>query len=78
MMKWNLSKLTKLTSFALGTIIVELKAVNVKDDAHWSQVYNYFHTTSYKLGLLLNFRCPNELEMNESCYKDYSFHLSDS
>lgn len=43
-------------------IIVELKAVSALDDAHRSQVYNYLHATGYKLGLLLNFGCPEELE----------------
>ena len=45
-----------------GKIIVELKAVSTLDDAHRSQVYNYLHATNYKLGLLLNFGCPDELE----------------
>ena len=45
-----------------GKIIVELKAVSELDDAHRSQVYNYLHATNYKLGLLLNFGCPDELE----------------
>ena len=43
-------------------IIVELKAVSALDDAHRSQVYNYLHATGYKLGLLLNFGYPDELE----------------
>lgn len=43
-------------------IIVELKAVSVLDDAHKSQVYNYLHATGYKLGLLYNFGCSDELE----------------
>ncbi len=45
-----------------GKIIVELKAVNALDDAHRSQVYNYLHATGYRLGLLLNFGCSDELE----------------
>ena len=45
-----------------GKIIVELKAVSVLDDAHRSQVYNYLHATGYKLGLLMNFGCSEELE----------------
>ena len=45
-----------------GKIIVELKAVSALDDAHRSQVYNYLHATGYKLGLLLNFGCSDELE----------------
>ena len=43
-------------------IIVELKAVSALDDAHRSQVYNYLHATGYKLGLLYNFGCSDELE----------------
>lgn len=45
-----------------GKIIVELKAVSELDDAHRSQVYNYLHATGYRLGLLLNFGCYDELE----------------
>ena len=45
-----------------GKIIVELKAVSALDDAHRSQVYNYLHATGYKLGLLYNFGCSDELE----------------
>ena len=43
-------------------IIVELKAVSTLDDVHRSQVYNYLHATGFKLGLLLNFGNPDELE----------------
>jgi GxxExxY protein len=43
-------------------IIVELKAVSELEDAHRAQVYNYLHATGLKLGLLLNFGCPDELE----------------
>ena len=50
-----------------GKIIIELKAVSALDDAHRSQVYNYqvynyLHATGFKLGLLYNFGCPDELE----------------
>ena len=45
-----------------GKIIVELKAVSELDDAHRSQIYNYLHATGYRLGLLLNFGCSDELE----------------
>ena len=45
-----------------GKIIVELKAVSELLDAHRSQVYNYLHATGYRLGLLLNFGCSDELE----------------
>ena len=43
-------------------VIVELKAVSCLDDAHRSQVFNYLHATSYKLGLLYNFGYPDGLE----------------
>ena len=45
-----------------GKIIVELKAVSELVDAHRSQIYNYLHATGYRLGLLLNFGCSDELE----------------
>ena len=45
-----------------GKIIVELKAVSELLDAHRSQVYNYLHATGYRLGLLFNFGCSDELE----------------
>ena len=45
-----------------GKIIVELKAVSELDDAHRPHVYNYLHATGYRLGLLLNFGCSDELE----------------
>ena len=43
-------------------IIVELKAVSSLDDVHHAQVYNYLHSTGYKLGILLNFGCSGGLE----------------
>lgn len=45
-----------------GKVIVELKAVSELNVAHRSQVYNYLHATGYKLGLLYNFGCYDELE----------------
>lgn len=46
-----------------GNIIVELKAVSQLDDAHRSQVYNYFCATGYKVGLLFNFGHYDGLEI---------------
>lgn len=58
----ELKQTYKADFVCFGKIIVELKAVNALDDAHRSQVHNYLHATNYKLGLLLNFGCPDELE----------------
>ena len=45
-----------------GCIIVELKAVTALDNIHRAQVHNYLKATGYKLGLLINFCDPNELD----------------
>ena len=45
-----------------GEIIVELKAVHELDDVHRAQVINYLHITQCKLGILLNFGHPDELQ----------------
>lgn len=58
----ELKQTYKADFVCFGKIIIELKAVSALDDAHRSQVYNYLHATNYKLGLLLNFGCPDELE----------------
>ena len=58
----ELKQTYKADFVCFGKIIVELKAVSALDDAHRSQVYNYLHATNYKLGLLLNFGSPDELE----------------
>ncbi len=58
----ELKQTYKADFVCFGKIIVELKAVNALDDAHRSQVYNYLHATGYRLGLLLNFGCSDELE----------------
>lgn len=58
----ELKQTYKADFVCFGKIIVELKAVSALDDAHRSQVHNYLHATGYKLGLLLNFGCPDELE----------------
>ena len=58
----ELKQTYKADFVCFGKIIVELKAVSELDDAHRSQVYNYLHTTGFKLGLLLNFGFVDELE----------------
>ena len=58
----ELKQTYKADFICFGKIIVELKAVSALDDAHRSQVYNYLHATGHKLGLLLNFGYPDELE----------------
>lgn len=58
----ELKQTYKADFVCFGKIIVELKAVSDLDDAHRSQVYNYLHATGYRLGLLLNFGCSDELE----------------
>ena len=58
----ELKQTYKADLVCFGKIIVELKAVSALDDAHRSQVYNYLHATGFKLGLLYNFGCSDELE----------------
>ena len=58
----ELKQTYKADFVCFGKIIVELKAVSALEDAHRSQVYNYLHASNYKLGLLLNFGCSDELE----------------
>ena len=58
----ELKQTYKADFVCFGDIIVELKAVSALDDAHRSQVYNYLHATGFKLGLLVNFGCSDELE----------------
>lgn len=45
-----------------GKIIVECKAVSKLIPAHASQTINYLKATGFKLGLLVNFCDPNELQ----------------
>ena len=58
----KLKQTYKADFVCFGKIIIELKAVSELNDAHRSQVYNYLHASGYKLGLLLNFGCSDELE----------------
>ena len=58
----ELKQTYKADFVCFGKIVVELKAVSALDDAHRSQVYNYLHATGYKVGLLYNFGCSEELE----------------
>ena len=58
----ELKQIYKADFVCYGKIIVKLKAVSALEDAHRSQVYNYLHATGHKLGLLLNFGYPEELE----------------
>ena len=58
----ELKQTYKADFVCFGKIIVELKAVSALEDAHRSQVYNYLHATGFKLGLLYNFGCSDELE----------------
>ncbi|MEM1085462.1 MAG: GxxExxY protein [Verrucomicrobiota bacterium] len=47
---------------AHSKIIVELKAVKTISPEHRAQVQNYLKASSFKLGLLVNFSNPKELE----------------
>ena len=58
----ELKQTYKADFVCFGKIIVEQKALSELIDAHKAQVYNFLHATSYKLGLLLNFGCSEELE----------------
>lgn len=60
----ELKQIYKADFVCFGKIIVELKAVSELVDAHKSQVYNYLRATGYRLGLLLNFGCTDELEIS--------------
>ena len=37
------------------TVTVEIKARNELEDVHWAQSINYLETSSYPIGLLINF-----------------------
>jgi GxxExxY protein len=41
-----------------STVIVELKAVHVLEQAHEVQLFHYLRATEYEVGLLLNFGAP--------------------
>ncbi|MEM9236897.1 MAG: GxxExxY protein, partial [Verrucomicrobiota bacterium] len=47
---------------AHSRFIVELKAVKTISPEHRAQVQNYLKASSFKLGLLVNFSNPKELE----------------
>ena len=55
-----------------GKVIIELKAVQELNDAHRSQVFNYLHATRFKLGLLINFGCADELERERIVFSGFS------
>lgn len=55
-----------------GKVIVELKAIQNLDGAHRSQVHNYLHATRFRLGLLVNFGCNDELEYERIVYSSFS------
>ena len=38
-----------------GTVLIELKSVQVLADVHFKQVYTYLKLTGIRLGLLINF-----------------------
>lgn len=40
-------------------IPVELKARSEIEDAHWAQAINYLESSSYSIGLLINFGAPS-------------------
>ena len=58
----ELKQTYKADFVCFGKMVVELKAVSALEGTHRSQVYNYLHATSFKLGLLLNFGNPAKLE----------------
>jgi len=43
-------------------IIVEIKAMRALTDEHRAQVHNYLKASSFKLGILVNFGKPGDLE----------------
>lgn len=59
---YKLKQTYKADFICYDQIIVELKAVSEIIDSHRAQVYNYLRATNMKLGILLNFGCPDELE----------------
>lgn len=59
---YKLKQTYKADFICYDQIIVELKAVSEIIDSHRAQVSNYLRATNMKLGILLNFGCPDELE----------------
>ena len=49
-------------------LIVELKAVAKIDNTHRAQTINYLKATKFKLGLLINFGNPEELQWERIIY----------
>ncbi|MEP4077912.1 GxxExxY protein [Haloferula sp.] len=47
---------------AHSKVIIELKSVRALAPEHRAQVHNYLKASSFKLGLLVNFSNPKELE----------------
>ena len=47
---------------AYDKIVIELKAMNHLSSVEESQLINYLKATNYKLGLLINFGHPNQLD----------------
>jgi GxxExxY protein len=48
--------------FVEGGIVVELKAVKTLADEHTAQLMNYMKVINYKVGYLINFASPQELQ----------------
>lgn len=49
-------------------IILEIKAVSALANPHRAQLLNYLRSTGYKLGLLINFGNPKQLEFERKIF----------